>query len=207
MIPLSEDNTIRNGEHVIVPAGEVFNRVLGFDLKPDEKREASLSLELHDKAKAMVSIYVRGEGELSINRTVNVLGNDAALDLWLFGETQKSSNVYCSDDVTVQGERVRVDLRTKNVLRDEAKSAVRQRVVLLPSAHGADATQKIDHLLLGEKAVAEGIPELDVQLDDVTCRHGATTSRPDPEAMFYLLSRGLTQDEAEKTFIHGFLGV
>jgi len=204
MIPLSEEKKIGT-EKTIVKAGEVFERALLFDLSEGEKSEQFFDLELHDGAVCEMNIFVRGEGECIINRTVNVLGDDATLRFRVFGETQKNSNVSLSDDVSVIGERSVIDLCTKIVLMDDAKSGVRQRVSLLPSAHGANARQRIDHLLLGERARAEGIPELDVRLDDVTCSHAATISKPGDDAMFYLLSRGLSRSDAEKSFVHGFL--
>jgi Fe-S cluster assembly scaffold protein SufB len=207
MIPLSEEKIMERGEMTVVKAGEVFERTLGFDLLEGERKEIFLRLELHDGAECSMSIFVRGEGGLFLHRVIDVLGNDVKLTVKVFGETRKKSNVYCSDDVQVTGERALIDMRTKIVLRDEAKSEARQRIVLLPSAHGANATQKIDHLLLGDHAVAESLPELDVQLDDVICTHGATISRPDESAMFYLLSRGLTREDAENTFVHGFLAL
>ncbi len=207
MIPLSEEVITKEREKIVIKAGDIFERTLGIDLSAGEKQEVFFDLELQNKSEAEISIFVRGEGEFLLHRTVNVLGDDAIVRFRIFGETRKKSNVSLADDVIVHGKRSNVELRTRFVLRDEARSHARQRIVLMPSAHAAIATQKIDHLLLGEGTEAEGIPELDVRLDDVTCSHGATTSRPSEDAMFYLLSRGLSQEAAEKTFVHGFLGV
>jgi Fe-S cluster assembly scaffold protein SufB len=205
MKPLSEEQLKRGEGTIVIKNGDVFERALLFELSAGETADHIFDLELHDGAKCEMNIFVRGEGALSLNRTVNVLGNDALLRFRVFGEIDQTSSIHVSDDVSVAGERSEIDLCTKIVLRENAKSGVRQRVQLLPSAHAARARQRIDHLLLSEAAKAEGIPELDVQLDDVTCAHGATMSRPSEEAMFYLLSRGLSKADAENSFVHGFL--
>ena len=204
MKPLSEEQ-IGGGEVNVIAHGEVFSRAVTFELHEGEKRHEHFSFELHDRASCEMNIFVRGAGELFIDRTTHVLGNDATLTFRLYGDVQENANVCLSDDVRVEGEGAKIDLCTKMVLNHSAHSAARQRVTLLPSAKGAEARQRIDHLILGGRAKAEGIPELDVRLDDVTCSHAATISRPDPDAMFYLLSRGLSHEEAEKSLVHGFL--
>lgn len=207
MIPLSEEIQITGAEKIVVKNGEQVFRTLGFELKSGEVTESFVDIELHDGASCEMNIFIRGEGELRVRRTVKVLGKDARLSLRSSGEAEGNARVYLSDDVHVLGQESKVDIRTKIVLKEEARSEARQRIVLTPSAKAANVSQRIDHLLLGDKTQAEGIPELDVQLDDVTCSHAATASRPSPEMLFYLSSRGLRKEEAEKMIVHGFLSV
>lgn len=207
MIPLSEETQIMSAEKIVVESGGQVFRTFGFELKPGEVTESSVHIELHEGASCEINIFIRGEGELRVRRTVKVLGNEAKLSLRSSGEAEGNARIYLSDDVLVLGQESKVDIRTKIVLKEEARSEARQRIVLQPSAKAANVSQRIDHLLLGDKSQAEGIPELDVHLDDVTCTHAATTSRPSPEMLFYLSSRGLKKEEAEKMIVHGFLGV
>ena len=50
------------------------------------------------------------------------------------------------------------------------------------------------------------IPKLEINNDDVVCAHGAASGKPDESVIFYLKSRGIPQDEAEKIYVEGFLG-
>ena len=68
-----------------------------------------------------------------------------------------------------------------------------------------DAYQTNRNLLLSDKAEADSLPGLEILANDVKCSHGATTSRIDPQELFYLNSRGIAEKEAEKLIALGFL--
>ena len=53
---------------------------------------------------------------------------------------------------------------------------------------------------------ADSLPNLEIEADDVKCSHGATISQLDSEALFYLLSRGMSRHQAERLVVVGFLG-
>jgi Fe-S cluster assembly protein SufD len=60
------------------------------------------------------------------------------------------------------------------------------------------------NLLLGDDAMVNTKPQLEIFADDVRCTHGATIGRLDDEAMFYLRSRGIAKDEARSLLIYAF---
>ncbi len=69
----------------------------------------------------------------------------------------------------------------------------------------ANAVQESRILMLGERGRGDANPILLIDEDDVTAGHAASVGRVDPLQMFYLMSRGITQEEAERLIIHGFL--
>ncbi|EQB37344.1 MULTISPECIES: Fe-S cluster assembly protein SufD [Virgibacillus] len=74
--------------------------------------------------------------------------------------------------------------------------------------HGAsksNAEQESRVLMLSEKARGDANPILLIDEDDVTAGHAASVGRVDPVQLYYLMSRGITQEEAERLIIHGFL--
>lgn len=74
--------------------------------------------------------------------------------------------------------------------------------------HGAtrsDAVQESRVLMLSEKARGDANPILLIDEDDVTAGHAASVGRVDELQLYYLMSRGLKQEEAERLVIHGFL--
>ena len=74
--------------------------------------------------------------------------------------------------------------------------------------HGAsksNAEQESRVLMLSEKARGDANPILLIDEDDVTAGHAASVGRVDPVQLYYLMSRGITQKEAERLVIHGFL--
>lgn len=79
------------------------------------------------------------------------------------------------------------------------------RLIITEGANGTDAGQVFRNLLLSERAKADAIPELEVLADEVLAAHGAASSPLDSEQMFYLMSRGLDEQEAKGIILEGFL--
>jgi len=74
--------------------------------------------------------------------------------------------------------------------------------------HGAtksNAEQESRVLMLSSDARGDANPILLIEEDDVTAGHAASVGRVDPEQLFYLMSRGISKEEAERLVIHGFL--
>jgi Fe-S cluster assembly protein SufD len=72
-------------------------------------------------------------------------------------------------------------------------------------ANGTDAGQVFRNLLLSDKARADSIPELEVLADEVKAAHGAASAPVNPEQIHYLMSRGLSPQQAEAMIVEGFL--
>lgn len=97
------------------------------------------------------------------------------------------------------------NLLCKNVLRKEAKSIFSGLIKVAEEAQHTDAYQTNRNLLLSSEAEADSLPGLEILANEVKCSHGATTSRIDPQELFYLRSRGIPTMEAEKLIALGFL--
>ena len=79
------------------------------------------------------------------------------------------------------------------------------RAVVRPGAQGTDARQSNRNLVLSDGAVVHAKPHLEIFANDVKCSHGATTGRLDPDALFYLRSRGLGELAARRMLLEAFL--
>lgn len=77
---------------------------------------------------------------------------------------------------------------------------------ILKGAKGADAQQESRVLMLSDQARSDANPILLIDENEVTAGHAASIGQVDPEDMYYLMSRGLDQDTAERLVIRGFLG-
>ena len=71
-------------------------------------------------------------------------------------------------------------------------------------AQQTSAYQSTHSLLLSDKARADALPILEIEADDVRCKHGSTTGMVDDEQIFYLMSRGLSRQEAQRMIVQGF---
>ncbi|MFY9781282.1 MAG: SufD family Fe-S cluster assembly protein [Candidatus Baltobacteraceae bacterium] len=77
-------------------------------------------------------------------------------------------------------------------------------IMILPHAHGAEASLKDDALLLSEGAHIDSVPALEIAANDVKAFHGATVGAISEDEIFYAQSRGIARDEAERMIALGF---
>jgi Fe-S cluster assembly protein SufD len=96
------------------------------------------------------------------------------------------------------------DLLFKGALLDESRSVWQGMIYVAPEAMKTDGYQANRNLILSRNARADSIPGLEILADDVRCTHGATVGKIDPDLLFYLISRGIPQKEAEKLVVEGF---
>lgn len=93
----------------------------------------------------------------------------------------------------------------KTVARDRAHSVFNGNLLIPPGRKHVDSHQTNNNILLNKKARAESMPKLIVKAEDVAAEHGATVGELDSEAIFFLMSRGLSENEARVMLIEGFL--
>jgi Fe-S cluster assembly protein SufD len=97
------------------------------------------------------------------------------------------------------------DLLYKNALYDEAKTIFAGLIRVAPHAHRTDAYQKVRNLVLSAEAEAVSLPGLEILADQVRCSHGATTGEINPEELFYMQTRGISERDAYRLITFGFL--
>ncbi len=96
------------------------------------------------------------------------------------------------------------DFAFKGALRDHATAVWRGMIRVEKDAQKTNAYQECRNLMLSPTTHAVPIPGLEILANDVRCTHAATVGRVDREDMFYLMSRGLSRQEAERLIVRGF---
>jgi Fe-S cluster assembly protein SufB len=94
---------------------------------------------------------------------------------------------------------------SKSVARGGGRTSYRGLVQVNKGAHHSRSTVKCDALLVDDISRSDTYPYVDVREDDVTMGHEATVSKVSEDQLFYLMSRGLTEDEAMATIVRGFV--
>jgi Fe-S cluster assembly protein SufD len=168
-------------------AFQINSAVVGRDA-----RAIALNLQLGSAAVRSESVsHLRGEG-----------GRSEMLSLALtLGRQELDQRTFQIHEVP----HTSSDLLYKVALDDVSRSIFSGVIRVNPGAHQTDAYQKVRNLLLSDEAEATSAPGLEIEADDVRCTHGATTGQIDEEELFYLLSRGIPRNEAQKLFVDGFL--
>ena len=96
------------------------------------------------------------------------------------------------------------DLLYKGALRDRSRAVYSGWVHVRPDAQRTNAMQTSRNIVLSEHAKADAIPNLEIEANDVRCGHAASVGPVDEEAVFYVMSRGIPHEEAERLIVTGF---
>jgi Fe-S cluster assembly protein SufD len=96
------------------------------------------------------------------------------------------------------------DLLFKGAGKDTARTVWQGMIKSLPKMQKIDGYQACRNLLLGDDVRMDGIPGLEIEADDVACSHAATFGTLEEEPIFYLMSRGIPRNEAQRMVIEGF---
>lgn len=92
----------------------------------------------------------------------------------------------------------------KGILNDHAKGVFNGKIVVHPQAQKTRSQQINKNLLLSKTAEINTKPELEIYADDVQCTHGATVGQLELDALFYLRSRGINEEDAVNLLTHAF---
>jgi len=96
------------------------------------------------------------------------------------------------------------DLLFKGAVQDISKSVYTGLIRIRENAKGSNAFQTNRNLTLSEGAWAESVPNLDIETNDVKCSHASTVGPIDEDQRFYLESRGVRPEVAERLVVLGF---
>ena len=100
----------------------------------------------------------------------------------------------------------RSDSYVKGVAGGQAVGEFCGMVYVAPDAQRTDARQQSRNILLSRTARITTQPQLEIYADDVKCSHGATVGQMDAEAILYMRQRGLSEAQARRLQIEGFVG-
>ncbi|MCA1755454.1 MAG: Fe-S cluster assembly protein SufB [Spirochaeta sp.] len=96
-------------------------------------------------------------------------------------------------------------ITSKSISKDGGTSSYRGQIKIEPGLHGVKSHVECDALLIDEHSISNTYPYMDIQSDDVSMEHEARVSKISEEQLFYLMSRGMDEEEASMTIVNGFL--
>jgi Fe-S cluster assembly protein SufB len=96
-------------------------------------------------------------------------------------------------------------ISSKSISKGEGRASYRGLVKVYPNAHSIKSNVKCDALLINENSRTDTYPYIEIEQNNVEVAHEATVSKVGDEQLFYLMSRGLTDDEAMSMIVTGFI--
>ena len=208
----------RFGSPEVGGAGHLVDAVVEL-LVGDNARLRYLSVQEHGPTTWQVALQRAHVGrDASLHSSAVALGGDYARlrsESLLEGDNAESDlmAVYFGDHTQMLDFRTlqdhdapntRSDLLFKGAVEDQAHSVYSGLIRLRPDARKAVANQTNRNLVLTEGAGADSIPNLEIEANDVRCSHASAVGPIDEEQLYYLESRGVRPEDAERLIVLGF---
>ena len=145
------------------------------------------------------SILSRYKTEYFLNGT-GASSNDSEV---IFGNNEQSFDIQTN--VTHESPSTEGRVVEKSILRNKSKSLFKGMIRIKENATKSNSFLSGRSILLDKDAKSDSIPGLEIFTNDVKATHSASVAQIDEEQIFYLKTRCLTHEEAERTIIEGFL--
>jgi len=144
-------------------------------------------------------------GTYTRSRLESVMNNQGAssenIEVVFGSGTQRFDTV---SNITHIGQNTSGHAISKGVVKDKARAVFKGMIRITKDAKNAKAYLAEHGMILGKEARADAIPGLEIETNEVKATHSASVAQINDEQIFYLMSRGMPEDEAKKLIIVGF---
>lgn len=165
---------------------------------------ANLAAQVKRSASFSAQLFSFG-GKLIRNQVdVKLVGEGGNVDLRGLTAVAKSQQVDNHIQVVHSARNSISNQIFKGIFNDQSHGVFSGAIIVEPEAQKTVAYQSSQNLLLSDDARVDTRPQLKIWADDVKCSHGATVGQLDEEALFYLRSRGMSENQARKLLIAAF---
>lgn len=137
------------------------------------------------------SVYLKGRGARGEILSVAVAGENQVQD-------SGGKMLHLAPDTTSK-------IISKSVSKKNGVSSYRGQLYVAKNANNVKSTVRCDALLLNKESKTNTYPYMEIQREDATITHEAAVGKIGEEQLFYLMSRGLTEEEALTTIVLGFI--
>ncbi len=160
-------------------------------------------LAAHSSLRLSVSTLSGGDTANDIRIDLDGDGAEAVVNgMAITDGTQRASN---ATTVRHHGEHTHSDQLFKYVADGESRGEFRGSIVVDESARFTEAYQTNRNILASDTARMHTEPTLEIYCDEVKCSHGAATGQLDPQALFYMRTRGIPEDTARHMLMEAFM--
>lgn len=171
----------------------------------EQQKPCSLVITLHEHAVCTLVLQQAAylPGQLAI--TVNLVGEHARVAFVGRVVTTQKQQALLHVTLVHSAPYTHSVFDLKGVAYDASVYMFEGRVLLQQTAYYAQATMHHKHLVVGGKSRVVSQPQLEALHDSVQCTHGSAISYVDQEQLFYIMSRGISPEQAQALLIDSFL--
>jgi Fe-S cluster assembly scaffold protein SufB len=94
---------------------------------------------------------------------------------------------------------------SKSIVKDTARSLFKGMIRIVKDAKGSESYLAGHAIILNKGARADSIPALEIETNEVKATHSASVAQIDEEQIFYMMSRGMSRDDAKRAIVFGFV--
>jgi len=181
------------------------------DLLQTGQADQQALLFSHEKAiigrDAVFNSFIIDNGGKLVDRTISVdlYGRGGSADVTCLYTPKNEQGYFYDTAQNHHASDTTSDLLFKGVIDKSGYAWWKGNILVEAGTKGANGYQANNNLMMDETAKVESIPGLEIKTDDVRCSHGVTMGNVDDDQLFYLRSRGIDLEEAEKLIVEGFL--
>lgn len=142
-----------------------------------------------------------------VRNNVNVRINGSGCETNLYGSYRCRNKEHVDNHTMIDHKVPHCDSNElyKGILYDKSTGVFNGKVFVREDAQKTNAFQQNANIVMDDSASMNSKPELEIYADDVKCSHGSTTGQFDEEAIFYLMARGISENNARELLVEAFL--
>ena len=172
------------------------------EIRGDDKRE----INLQSNEQLSLIYRITDTSHWRGHCVVNLLGAGAKVKIRGVMHGVKKADLEYLLTVNHAADHTESDIEFRGVAEDSSHIVFDGLIKVAEHVKGIVANEQNRNLLLSNQAVIESRPRLEIDSNEVVCRHGSTVGDLDPAQLFYLMSRGIPEAEARGVLITAFLG-
>tara|TARA_X000000368_G_scaffold48897_1_gene34877 strand:+ start:633 stop:1553 length:921 start_codon:yes stop_codon:yes gene_type:complete len=208
-LELRDESDYEHGSDINIRSTMNKNSIFEFfrlnNFKDSTKNTFNHNIELALNCEFRDFNFSNGSNEMD-NKTTVLLNEENAS--YVGSGVMISNSTNSNNDLSIKhlSKSAKSDCSFKTVSRGNSNIKFSGKVFVDHDCSKTISNQISKGLIMDEFAKISLIPKLEINNDDVVCAHGAASGKPDRSVIFYLKSRGIPQNEAEKIYVEGFLG-
>ncbi|WP_304224342.1 SufD family Fe-S cluster assembly protein [Gracilinema caldarium] len=190
---------------IILEPGSSLELFILSGLPASVQNRVQTSILLKEQSSLKLTELILDEGEGTYHTEAVLEGAEAVLDYAGAYGSRNSTNRLHTLQTHHFGKQSKSRTTLKSALKDSSHLVFKGLIHVDNRAAGTDAYLSNRNMVLNDGCRAESLPQLQIETDDVACSHGSTTGGPREEELFYIMSRGLSPEEAKELLVMGHL--